>query len=326
MSHGHERAEKVCLNCGANLHGRYCHVCGQENVEPKESLGQLLRHFFEDITHFDGKVFTTVKLLVTKPGFLTEEYLAGRRARYLHPVRMYMFISFVFFFVLFTFFPFSKSFNASTNNGIQTGKNHFHVYLPSQKNDTAETLQARQSSKSKAPTVAEFEAHQDSLPPDKRAGKFESAIAKQFLGIVDETNKDRKKVGKRVSEKFMHSLPQMFFVLLPIFAGLLAILYARQKKTYNFVAHSIFAVHYYCFVFLGWLASLFLRHIPFIGNIFMLLLFLSTYLYLFIAMQRFYKQSTIKTALKYVLFNSVFLVCISATIIIYLVISAAETI
>jgi hypothetical protein len=49
------------------------------------------------VTHFDGKFFTTLKSLLLKPGFLTEEYVKGRRMKYLDPVRMYLFVSFAFF-------------------------------------------------------------------------------------------------------------------------------------------------------------------------------------------------------------------------------------
>jgi hypothetical protein len=102
MSHLKERTEKTCLNCHAELHGRYCHVCGQENLEPKESVWHLVNHFFQDITHFDGKFFSTVKYLLTKPGFLSKEYMVGRRASYLNPIRMYVFTSAFFFLVLFS--------------------------------------------------------------------------------------------------------------------------------------------------------------------------------------------------------------------------------
>ncbi|MBN9381280.1 MAG: DUF3667 domain-containing protein [Chitinophagaceae bacterium] len=102
MSHLKERKEKICLNCNADLYGRYCHVCGQENLEPKETVWHLIQHFFNDITHFDGKFFATVRYLLRKPGFLSAEYMAGRRASYLNPIRMYVFTSAIFFIVLFS--------------------------------------------------------------------------------------------------------------------------------------------------------------------------------------------------------------------------------
>ncbi|MCS3795595.1 DUF3667 domain-containing protein [Niastella sp. OAS944] len=104
MSHSKERHEKICLNCNANVVGRYCHVCGQENIEPKETVWSLISHFFYDITHFDGKFFSTTKFLITRPGFLPKEYIEGRRARYLHPIRMYVFSSALFFIFFYSLF------------------------------------------------------------------------------------------------------------------------------------------------------------------------------------------------------------------------------
>lgn len=102
VSHLHERKEKNCLNCQAELVGRYCHHCGQENLEPKETVWHLVQHFFNDITHFDGKFFETVKYLLRKPGFLSLEYMRGRRMSYLNPIRMYVFTSAIFFIILFS--------------------------------------------------------------------------------------------------------------------------------------------------------------------------------------------------------------------------------
>ncbi len=104
MSQQKERTEKICLNCGAVVYGRYCHFCGQENVEIKETFWQLLTHFVYDIIHFDGKFFSTLKYLLFKPGFLSHEHLRGRRASYLHPIRMYVFTSAFFFLLYFSFF------------------------------------------------------------------------------------------------------------------------------------------------------------------------------------------------------------------------------
>jgi hypothetical protein len=104
VSHLPERKEKICLNCGAALHGRFCHYCGQENIEPKDSFWHLVTHFVYDIIHFDGKFFSTLKYLLFRPGFLSHEYLRGRRADYLHPIRMYVFTSAFFFLIFFSFY------------------------------------------------------------------------------------------------------------------------------------------------------------------------------------------------------------------------------
>ena len=99
----HHRTEKYCLNCGSYVEDRYCTHCGQENIEVKESVRHLISHFFFDLTHYDSKLFVTLKDLILKPGFLTREYLVGRRTRYLHPIRMYIFVSFLYFLVSLSF-------------------------------------------------------------------------------------------------------------------------------------------------------------------------------------------------------------------------------
>lgn len=115
MSHFKERKEKICLNCGTEVQGKYCHNCGQENVEPKETFWHLVTHFFNDITHFDGKIFATLKYLLFKPGFLSKEYMKGRRASYLNPIRMYVFTSAIFFLIFFSIFKPEESLNIKTS-------------------------------------------------------------------------------------------------------------------------------------------------------------------------------------------------------------------
>ncbi|HTK21471.1 MAG TPA: DUF3667 domain-containing protein, partial [Mucilaginibacter sp.] len=97
----HYRHENDCLNCGTIIQGHYCHNCGQENLELHESFGHMMNHAISDYFHFDHQFFHTLKPLLFKPGFLTNEYMAGRRAQYLHPVKMYIFISIVYFLLLF---------------------------------------------------------------------------------------------------------------------------------------------------------------------------------------------------------------------------------
>lgn len=120
MSHLKERKEKDCLNCGAEVQGRYCQVCGQENIEPKESFWHLVTHFMYDVTHFDGKFFSTLKYLLFKPGFLSHEYLRGRRASYLHPIRMYVFTSAFFFLIFFSFKKEDNVVNVNTGTNKTT--------------------------------------------------------------------------------------------------------------------------------------------------------------------------------------------------------------
>ena len=97
MSHQPERKEKDCLNCGTIIAGRFCQVCGQENIVPHQPVGSLILHFIYDIFHFDGKFFETLKYLLFRPGYVPAQFIAGKRISYLDPIRMYLFTSAIFF-------------------------------------------------------------------------------------------------------------------------------------------------------------------------------------------------------------------------------------
>jgi Protein of unknown function (DUF3667) len=90
------RPETNCLNCGAEVTGKFCQECGQENADSHENFFHLVGHYTADFFHFDSKVPRSVILLLTKPGFLTKEYWQGRRIRYIHPLRLFLFISVLF--------------------------------------------------------------------------------------------------------------------------------------------------------------------------------------------------------------------------------------
>ncbi|HEY0896832.1 MAG TPA: DUF3667 domain-containing protein, partial [Sphingobacteriaceae bacterium] len=96
----HYRAEKNCLNCGYEVDQKYCSNCGQPNVELREPFWHFIGHSISHYFHFDSKFFHTLRPLLTEPGRLTLEYLAGKRMTYLHPVSMYIFVSIVYFLVV----------------------------------------------------------------------------------------------------------------------------------------------------------------------------------------------------------------------------------
>src|SRR5882757_10347747 len=87
----------VCLNCGAAMAGPYCASCGQKQPHPDLTLRELFHATTEELTHWDGKVPATLKTLFFKPGLLTSDFLKGRRARWLPPLRLYLICSVVFF-------------------------------------------------------------------------------------------------------------------------------------------------------------------------------------------------------------------------------------
>ncbi|MFT6166796.1 MAG: hypothetical protein ACJAV5_001697 [Vicingaceae bacterium] len=77
----------------------FCPSCGQE-VKLDQSVGSLLTHFLNDYFTFDSKIIRSVLPLISKPAFLTIEYLRGRRVQYIAPFRLFIFLSLIFFLLI----------------------------------------------------------------------------------------------------------------------------------------------------------------------------------------------------------------------------------
>ena len=298
MSHLKERIAKDCLNCGTEVAGRFCQQCGQENVEVKESFFQLLIHFVEDLTHFDGKLWKTLKLLLFKPGSLTQLYIDGKRASYIHPIRMYLFISAVFFLFMFTGEVPEKPEKIGSNktqakdfaSGFQEGLN---IDLDE---DTV-----------KFKTIAEYNTAQQKLPESKRDNFLDAVIKKKGIEINEKYNGDKFKIGKALIEKFEHYFSRMLYISLPIFAFFIWVLY-RRNKNHFFVDHMIFSIHIYCafyiILFVGQMITTVKGYFsaeP--SGIITFLIAFSLFFYLYKSLRNHFNQSRKKTLLKYVILN-----------------------
>ncbi len=88
-----------CLNCGAELSGEFCNQCGQKKVHRHDfSIKHFFGHLLHEFTHLDSnKILKTLYALVFRPGLLTAEYLAGRKGRYINPIRIYLTFSALYF-------------------------------------------------------------------------------------------------------------------------------------------------------------------------------------------------------------------------------------
>lgn len=90
-----------CANCGTSVaEGAFCAKCGQENTDKIVPLKEFALDFIDEFLAIDTKITRSIKPLLLKPGFLTNEYISGRRVNYLLPSRMYFIISVVFFFLV----------------------------------------------------------------------------------------------------------------------------------------------------------------------------------------------------------------------------------
>jgi len=86
-------AKTLCANCGAELHGKHCYACGQPVKGMIRPLSSMLHDVADTIFNIDSRIFRTLFPLYFRPGYLSNEYFAGRRVRYVTPFRLYFFLS-----------------------------------------------------------------------------------------------------------------------------------------------------------------------------------------------------------------------------------------
>ncbi len=101
--------KSLCLTCGDKLKGKYCSSCGEKRLDPANdySLHKFIEQTVDGFTHFDSKFLRSFKALLFKPGFLTQEFIHGRKMRYMKPVQIFIIASVLFYFFFpkaFTFF------------------------------------------------------------------------------------------------------------------------------------------------------------------------------------------------------------------------------
>ena len=336
MSHLKERKEKSCLNCNAVVNGRYCSVCGQENLEPQESIWHLIVHFFNDITHFDGKFFSSVKYVITKPGFLTAEYARGRRMSYLNPVRFYVFTSFLFFLIFFSFILNMNEFKIEKNQNKELSKKRsdkVDSVFSSLGADSLKKVKKKNKVKNKV-NILGTGNYRDKKQYDSlkllgltKETWIENLFVERGFKINEKYDNDSNKTLDALIENLLHSVPQTLFFTLPLFALVLQLLYMRRSKHY-YVSHVIFTIHLYIFIYIDFLLKYFfgvLSQLKYLGwlSIVEIILGLGVFYYAYRAMRNFYEQGRWKTLLKLfilcfaLMFLSIIFVLIAVALSIY---------
>ncbi len=295
-----------CLNCGrpTGETDNFCPNCGQENEDETVTLKPLVADALSEMASWDSKLVRTVLPLLFRPGLLTNEFLAGRRVRYLSPLKMYLVISAVFFLVLPTgsvtrhmhVNPAGVSLHASAHKSTATGhpKKTVTTSVPDEDGDGDGTTKIITQSEidSLPATVAAYDARQ--RVSTHRDGFWKSLLLRQII----KARHDGQTFQQSVVQGVLEDLPKMMFGLLPVFALLLKITYWRRRRLY--IEHLIFALHSHAFTFtLLTLAVLVTTHWaatePIIWTAFSVIL----PVYLFAAMRRVYKQGWWKTGFKF---------------------------
>ena len=219
-----------CDNCGAAVTGRYCAACGQRLEPPVHSLWHFTTVATEDLTHADSRLWRTLATLLFRPGHLTREFLAGRRARYLPPVRLYLVISVVFFL-----------WASATHDKLRVVQIRNPDSGPPQTVLTPlegafGTPLPGESAEQHAERVCSSDVNYDGPWRERMQPAAHRACVRLVL--------DR---GRSLPEVFLHNVPRALFIFLPLLAGAMMLMYWRPRHYY--VEHLLLFVHNHAFVF-----------------------------------------------------------------------------
>jgi hypothetical protein len=225
-----EAARVWCENCRSALTGRYCASCGQRRESPVHSLWHFTRVAAEDLTHADSRLWRTLGALLFHPGQLTREFLAGRRARYLPPVRLYLVISLVFFLW------------ASSGHGklrvvqITPDRGAPQVVVTPFDRSFGTPLSG-ESAEQHAERVCSSGVNYDG-PWQER---IQPAAHRACVRMVEDH-------GRSLREAFLHNVPRAMFLFLPLLAAAMMLIYRWPPHYY--IEHLLLFVHNHAFVFL----------------------------------------------------------------------------
>ncbi len=228
MSKHKIRQNKTCQNCGAFVDKNFCPKCGQENSESRQSFHHLFTHFIFDFFHYDSAFWKTTKSLLFSPGKLSMEYMNGKRKSYVNPFSLYIFVSFVTFFIP-SVLP--KPSNIEAGHSIER-----KISVDKDSIQNADITEVQEVLKS-----GQLDSIYKSRPKEKQPLDPDGSLYKSSIKIVE--NIQDKHRQEKAFEFFMHNLPKVLFVYMPIFAFWLW-LFNNKKKRYYFDS-GIFTLHFF---------------------------------------------------------------------------------
>lgn len=197
---------KSCENCHEPLNGPFCANCGQEVDSKLKYFWVVIMHLLDDIFSFDSRASRTLLPLIARPAFLTNEYFAGRRVHYVPPLRLYLFISIVFFITL-KFFVASDDNNILNINDKQGIVNQVQAHIKSLEQQQFEVKKSIEAT----PPVAASETEQINAESDLKMQQLTDDIAK-FNGYLADLNRDYSENNNKKIIKVTKELVELEFI------------------------------------------------------------------------------------------------------------------
>lgn len=299
-----------CLNCGTPLSGKFCSLCGQKDLPRRQGIGDLTVNFVSSFFSFESKFFKTFTSLLFKPGIIIIEYNAGKRERYYHPARMYVFLSFIFF-LIFALKPDEEKIKL-TDDG--------HDLSTEDRAALLDTLNTIPWSDYDPKSIKEYDSIENAKPSGERDGKIERFFTEKFITLRQKPEYSEKSIWVAFGEKLQDNIPKMIFLLLPAFALILKVLYFRRDYYYS--EHLVFSVFFYDFLFLVGSVGLLFSMVDWLNWITGIII-LYIFFYLYKAMRKVYRQSRSKTIVKFLLLSWAFFILVIGAFLINVLVTLA---
>jgi hypothetical protein len=310
----------ICPNCGHHNIEDFCAKCGQSSTNFNKPIREIFTELF-GIINLDKRIKHSLIPLLFKPGYLTLEYFKGHRRQYVPPMRLYLFFSFLFFFLTQINIKFFDD-DVTSKNGKELKNELKGIFKPekSKKELAIKLEEAGIDSTEFKEEIENLKEINDTI--QKKANNISintgSSSLDNFLKSRIEKRQDDFKLTGLTSEMTNYISYAMFF-LLPLFAFFLRLLYIRSDNYY--VHHLMFSINmhsfFFAFSFLLLLKSMFFGDIA--GD-YDNYLYLWILIYLFIGMKRVFKQGYRKTLLKMIILlfgYSIFLLAVIVFISIF---------
>lgn len=283
-----------CLNCDTPLTDKFCPHCGQKDIPRRQTMGELISNFIGSFTSFESKFFRSLKYLLLHPGFLPLEYTAGRRERYYHPARAYVFISFIFF-LLFVSLPDDDD-GGDSGDDVKTTESVITANQDDDDENSDNNNTRFKLDSTDYKTRAQYDSIQSTLPEADRDGWIKRMAQYRAIDLNNKYEGKKGEFSKDFAELFTANAPKVFFFLLPIFALILKLLYVRRDFFYS--EHLVFTTNYYNFFYLAGSIVMLIGLIPYVGWI-KYFLVVWMVIYPLIGMKRMYNQGWFKTVVKF---------------------------
>ena len=286
-SASHEET-KVCLNCHHALdqNENYCSNCGQKAIPDLLTFRYFFNEFLSSVFSIDSKLIRTIRQLFLRPAFLTNEFISGRRIRYINPIQLFLISSFLYFLInSITFFK--EQSDRQEYFTVSEGKEKIAIdSIDIQKKDSVYIL---------------------------GSGINADTLSNSYIGKFLQKGQEFNNMDRELQEeKIANNVSIAVFLLLPIFAMYLGWFFREKRKHY--LENVVFSLHFHAFYYLlGTFFQFLDRLLPSDLDTFILNLLVAVYL--IVAIKKFYAFSWLNTVIRFLGLLILYTLTVSAFLI-----------